>query len=329
MSTVYLFQIDGAQNNDAFFNLVRPCASYFYKGIVFRVGDAPWIPDGVRVDMQKSRCLITLIELEDTRANALISARKYLPENSSLILRSLTEYLDRVISSCESTGDSRETGFASLKEILAQGGPIDLQTAGALRSSGEIVEQLPLIDQFHLIQAHSPQSDGTLREAVVPKDIENKPQPFQGVLRLDADRAKSLGRCVLILDAVIRGQDHSASTCHSWRTKAPLKRALRHANENPTLQDLVIRAGKTGLTLDFETLLAELVRVWASADFTLEDVRRMIHDYFPAASRVGGKDKMERVFEEARGCLKATKADILTASRLRAPATLTPQSASS
>jgi hypothetical protein len=153
-----------------------------------------------------------------------------------------------------------------------------------------------------------------IEQGTDPMILENKPEPFRGVLRLDAERVKSLGRCVLILDAVIRGQDHSASTCHSWRHKAPLKRLLRHADGNPTLRGLVMTAGKTGLTLDFEALLAELVIAWDSAGFDLEDVRHLIRDYFPVASRIRGSDRMERVFEEARDRHKAVRTHILTVS---------------
>jgi hypothetical protein len=200
------------------------------------------------------------------------------------------------------------------EKSLTQDVPFIVQTACALRSSAEIIEQLPLIDQPHRVRTHSVQPDGTLGEDTAPEVLENKPQPFQGVLRLDVERVKSLGRCVLILDAVIRGQDHSASTCHSWRDKAPLKRLLRRANGNPTLRDLVITAGKTGLTLDFEALLAELVVAWDSANFTLEEIRHLIRDYFPVASRIRGSDRMERVFEEARSYHKATKTENLTVS---------------
>jgi len=314
MLAVYLFQIDCAQNNDAFFNALRSTVSHFYRGIAFRVGDAPWIPDGMRVEIRESQCAITLIELEDSRANALISARKYLPENSSLILRLVGEYLDRVISQCRSTGDSRETSFTSLREILTQDILFIVQTACALRSSTEIIEQLPLIDQPLGARTHSLQSYRTLREDTALEVLEDKTQPFQGVMRLDVERLKALGRCVLILDAVVRGRDHSAATCHSWRNKAPLKRLLRHANGNPILRNLVITAGKTGLTLDFEALLAELVVAWDSAQFTLEEIRHLISGYFPAASRIRGSDRMERVFEEARSYHQATKAEVLTPS---------------
>jgi len=301
MSTVYLFQTDMAQNNDIFFDSLFPSASVFYKGITFKVG--LWIPDGLRVDVQESRCLLTLIELEDTKSNALISSRKYLPESSDLILQALSEYIERVISQCQSTGDSRQAGFKRLKELLEQGVPFIVRTACALRSSIEIIEELSLIDQPQIVELTENQQNESHDEA-----IEATAQNFQGILRLDGESVKALGRCVLILDSIIRHNDHSNARCHSWRDKAPLKRILKDdVDGNPILKQLILlKPGTIGMRIDFEALLSELIVIWENAPEKLafEDVRRLIREYYPVASRIRGHAQMGKVFEEARKYIK-------------------------
>ena len=117
MSTVYLFQIDSAENNDAFFDALLKTldpSTPFYKSVAFRVGD--WIPDGVRIDVEESRCSLTLLELEDTKPEARKSCRKYLPESSDLIRRALDEYLDRVIRGCQINARSSGAKLRSSEE---------------------------------------------------------------------------------------------------------------------------------------------------------------------------------------------------------------------
>jgi hypothetical protein len=301
--TEYLFQIDGAQNNDAFFNALRTSASFFFKGSTFRVGEAPWIPDGVRVDVHESRCLVTLIELEDTKPNALISSRKYLPEDSTAILRALSEYVDRIISQCKSTGDPREVGFTRLKDLLGKGIPSVVKTACALRSSTETVEELALIDQLHLAETLEVLGNGDNDDYELGEIERGEPQTLQGMLRLDRQWSNALGRGPVVLDAVIRQQDHGGGTFNGWRSRrAPLKRLLSETQGNPTLRQLVLGANRTGMKLDFEILLSEMVSLWKSAfgQLELEDTRRLITAYFPIASRIRKHDRMDRIFEEAR-----------------------------
>ena len=297
MSTVYLFQIDSAPNNDTFFNGQLPGSAFFYRGSMFRVGEAPWIPDGLRVEVEESRLVLTLIELEDTKANALISSRKYLAEDSNLIVQALSEYLGRVISDCRSTGDPRKIGFAQLQDTLAQGDAFVVKTACALRSSQEIIEELPLIDQPHVSRA---QSGPVEQNAAINED---KLPVFEGSLKINAEKTKALGRCVAVLDAVVRHKDHSDATFHSWRMKSPLKRFLRESNGSPVLRNLILGTGfQTGMTLDFEALLSELVALWSNSAEALqrEDARRIIRGYFLTASRIRSKDRTEKVFDDAR-----------------------------
>jgi hypothetical protein len=180
MSAVYLFQIDCARNNDAFFQAAakQPLVSVFYRGAGFQVGEAPWIPDGVQVDTDESpvRCSLTLLELEERKSEALISCRKYLPEDSTRVLHAFREYLRRKIGECKSTADTRERALTALERLLQQGAPVRVKTACALRSAPFIIiEALPLIDQpnsahWREAQDHEGQD----------KAVEGRPCPFQG-----------------------------------------------------------------------------------------------------------------------------------------------------
>src|SRR5262245_39404254 len=110
MPIAYLFRIDGAKDNDAFFSALRPEMAHVFAGVEFRVGAGGWIPDLVRIIAEETsdRYSLTLIELEATESVALISCRKYLPEKSVDILAAFDDYLSRVIRQCRSTADARE-----------------------------------------------------------------------------------------------------------------------------------------------------------------------------------------------------------------------------
>ena len=147
----------------------------------------------ITVDEPPQVSLLTLIELEATKREALISCRKYLPEDSTAIVEKFSEYLKRVLDKCRSTADPRKDAFVWLKEKLAAN-QISVTTAGALRSSADFVEELPLIDQpFQAKQLHS-----------LEEISQSETPTFQGVLRFSALEAKIFGRTRMILDAVIR-----------------------------------------------------------------------------------------------------------------------------
>jgi len=304
MSTTYLFQIDCAENNDSFFS-PGDSSVVFYRGAGFQVGEAPWIPDGVRVDTTDGppvRCSVTLIELEEGRSEALRSSRKYLPEDSRAILHRFGEYLQRKISECKSTADPRKSALADLDKVLKQGISVTVKTAGALRSSTwveEMEEELALVDQPASGQPWLVQSkrDRDEEEQAGPAHI------FKGICKLDGERARALRRCVMILDAVIRQHDHSSATCHSWLEKAPLRTALkRKAGKHPKLGQFIFpREPNGGITLDFEALLPELVAIWSEARpaVDLELARQLISDYFPRALRIKSRESMGHVFSAA------------------------------
>jgi len=188
MSTVYLFRIDGAKDNDDFFAAMRPLVAQVYAGIEFRVGAAGWIPDLVRVIVEEppDQCSLTLIELEAIDYVAWVSCRKYLPESSAYILSAFSDYLERVIRQCRSTADPRESEFANLKSVLSQASQVTVTTAGALRAGTGFVEELPLIDQPRFI-GH-PRS--------TPKDQADNRRVFQWCITFEPTRrARACSMC--------------------------------------------------------------------------------------------------------------------------------------
>lgn len=300
MALSYLFRIDGARDNDEFFEAMRPAMSYVYAGVDLRIGASGWIPDLVKVEIDgdTSRCLLTLIELEATDSVALISCRKYLPESSELILDGFGDYIDRVIRQCRSTADPRHSEFVKLKDAILNAEHVQVMTAGALRSSTRFVEELPLLDQPNA---------ATRQVARAPAPAEGS-RRFVGTLRLGADDAYALSRCILVLDALVRKADHSTAAFRSWRGQyrsQPLKKTLLdNENSYPALRAFILRdANYRGLTLDIDPVLGELLELWAATGaegIGRERAVAFIESYFPAALEVSGEQPMTEVFEIAR-----------------------------
>lgn len=294
MPTRYLFQIDGSKDNDKFFKAVRTSPSFGFRGVDLKIGAGPWIPDLVQVEIGKSDAVLTLIELEDKKSDALAACRKYIPEDPREVLCRFNEYLDRVIEECRSHADGRESEFARLKEMLG-GVRIDVHTAGALRSSVDIIEEWPigqggLSDPPH-VQQKSGQDTGK----------ENEPDPFEGTRGLSAEKVNALGRCVMVLDAVIRLRDHSEAEFHNWRMKAPLKSHPR-TKESPVLSKLVLKTDNRGMELDFENLIEEILAIWQEPypHLQRDGTRVLIRNYFQEASQIKSHERMTTIFAAAR-----------------------------
>jgi hypothetical protein len=305
MPTVYLFRIDSSKDNDAFFEALNPTATHVYAGSDFRVGTVDWIPDFVRVilDDTSQRCSLTLIELEATQSEALRSCRKFLPENSTTIVTAFSDYLGRVIRQCQSTADRRANDFKKLKALLSEMKHVSVSTAGALRSSTRFIEELPLIDQ------PKNNSDET---ALIPIEETQpiKSREFRGMIRLSANDAKAVARCVMILDAIVRGRDHSEAVFRTWRGQnrsQPLKYLLIHTpGKYPVIRSFIFEKGNSGLVLDFEGTINEIAELWSAArkrTIGRERIRALIASYYPIASEVTANDRMTAVFELARAHL--------------------------
>jgi hypothetical protein len=300
MGSSYLFRIDGARDNDEFFETMRPSMSHVYAGVDLRIGAPGWIPDLVKIeiDVEAASCKLTLIELEATETVALVSCRKYLPESSELILAGFSDYLERVIKQCRSTADPRHSEFVKLKDALLRVERVQITTAGALRNSTRFVEELSLLDQPRM----------AARQLQSPAPPVESSRRFNGVLRLSADDAYALSRCILVLDALARKADHSTAAFRSWRGQVrsqPLKKTLVDSDGSyPALRAFVLRdANYRGLTLDIEPVLAELVELWVASG--VQDIDRnaavaFIESYFSVALEMPGEQPMTQVFEAAR-----------------------------
>lgn len=212
---------------------------------------------------------------------------------------------------CRSTRDSRLSALEDLRRTL-DGVAVTVKTACALRSSPyRMIEELPLIDQPRLTHSGEFKRDRIRDKGDLGEGEESR--SFRGTLRLVAEEVKALGRCVMILDAVIRGDDFSKATFHSWREKAPLKRLLRkEAKKPPVLKQLVLGIQNKGTELSFETLLSELAGIWQNnngGSFNLERARDLINHYFPVALGIKGQSRMPDIFETARKYIDAAKAN--------------------
>ena len=115
----------------------------------------------------------------------------------------------------------------------------------------------------------------------------------------------------MILDALIRQDDHSSATVHSWLPKAPLRSLLKRLSEKPPELDKLIfpKDPNRGMRLDFEALLSELVEIWPSDNWKidLDRARYFISHYLPIASEIGTLEKMDLVFERAISEMKTLR----------------------
>ncbi len=297
MPTTYLFRIDMNKDNDAFFNARKSSASQVYAGVGMGIGSSSdWIPDLVEIVIdEQENFTLRLIELEGQKSSALISSRKYLPENSTKIVSILCDYLERVIRACRSSADSREDEFARLKTKLSKAETILVTSAGALRSALEFLEELPLLDQPKVV------AQKRFGEKAVPEST----QSFSGTLRLSREKAAALGRTVLILDAVIRQRDHSDATFKTWRAQdrsQPLKKLLKSNDAvYPCLRAFLTQKGFAGTRLDFEKLLIELTEIWSTnsgSKMNQENVRNLINHYFLLLRRSAVRTECRRFLKK-------------------------------
>ena len=301
MPATYLFRIDGAKDNDRFFNSLKPSMSYVYAGVDIQIGSSGWSPDFIKISVGESKDFtLTLIELDATESIVRISCRKYLPENSTDIVRAFCKYLDRVITQCQSTAHPHEYEFVQLKTILSKAEKIVVTTAGALRSSTSFVEEFSLLDQpERIVQMQSIETASQATPRTVIPNFNEK------ILRLSPLEAKLLSRPVLILDAVVRKDDHGVATFVVWRQNQlknrPHFKNLKHDTTHPSLRSLLFETVNRGIALNFEALLSELAVMWSDAtktQFDQERVRNLISGYFPIAL------KIKREGESMRSILK-------------------------
>jgi hypothetical protein len=304
MTATFLFRIDGARDNDAFFNALRPSMSHVYAGVDIQIGSSGWSPDFIKLSVRDANDFtLTLIELDAIESIVRISCRKYLPENSTDIVRAFSKYLDRVIAQCKSTAHPHEDEFVRLKTMLSKADSVVVTTAGALRSSIIFTEELSLLDQpERIVHMQSPETTEQMTSRRLPPTFDDK------ILRLSALETKILSSTVLVLDAIIRQEDHSVAGFRAWRANTLKNRLqfkhLRGDVTHPILHGLLFETVNRGMVLNFETLLSELAKMWSDAtksNFDAERTRNLISGYYPIASEIKREEESMRfIFETAR-----------------------------
>lgn len=296
----YLFRLDMAKDNNEFLALRRGCQiDHVYSGTPMKVGPG-WIPDFVEVavDADSGTCRLTLIELEATEVPARAACRKYLPEASSEIVRTFLGYLDTVISQCHSTADPRLEAIRELKGILASRSTISVHTAGGLRTSADLVEDLSLIDQPESFTA-----------PVTTSARSSSSFAFNGARRLTRAESDSVRRAMRILHAVVVGHDHSGGTMKSWRSlrQKPLDRAVsKDSSQYPHLHKLLTSKTDFGLLVHCDKLSAELALLWRGAgneSLATEQIATLISTFAPIAASFAEHEPMLNVFDQARDAI--------------------------
>ncbi len=299
----YLFRLDMAKDNDEFLALRRSRqVDHVYSGTPMKVGPG-WLPDfaEVVVDADSGTCRLTLIELEATEIPARAACRKYLPERSSEVVRAFLDYLNTVISQCRSTADPRLEALIELNDIVASCSTISVHTAGGLRTSADLVEDLPLIDQPEPLTVPLTASAGP-----------SSPFSFEGERRLTRAESDGVRRAMRILHAVVVGRDHSGGTMKSWRNlrQKPLDRAVsKDSARYPHLHKLLTSKTEFGLQVSCDKLFAELALLWRGAgneSLTAERIAALISTFVPMAVSFAEHEPMQNVFDRARDVVRGT-----------------------
>lgn len=295
----FLFRFDGAPDNADFVTRwSERHGGQVYSGTSMRVGF--WTPDmlEVTIDDAADRVHLTLIELEATEKRAREHCRQYLPESSAAVFEVFVRYLDTVLERCRSNTDPRLPALQALKGTLAGQLGVVVRTAGALRTSGGLIEVFPLMDQ-----GTGPPVQSAVTHAARPRSF-----VFDGERRLGRDELDGLRRVVRILHAVVVGKDHSSGTLKGfWNlNRKPLETALNGESARyPELSRLISPSDYSGATIDCEKILHELRDLWgtARADANPERIRKWIKDFHPIASALPQHEPMQEVFDQARSVL--------------------------
>lgn len=176
-----------------------------------------------------------------------------------------------------------------------------MHTAGALRTSSDYVEDLPLIDQPEQLTI----SDGDT----------SRPPPkflFHGERRLTRSESDGVRRAIRYLHAVVAGRDHSGGTVKSWRNlrQKPLEQAVAtEEGQYPHLHQLLSAKTEFGLIVNCEAIAAELARLWlatGASHMEPQNVAAVIEAFVPVALTFASHEPMESVFEQARKAIRET-----------------------
>jgi hypothetical protein len=260
-----------------------------------------WIPNFLEVKSSDGGKYLTavLIELEATPTVAMESARKYIPEDPSLIIDAIKASLCTILGQCRVTADPRVKELEKLLGLVSAAQKMEILTAAGLRDTTDLVEMLPLLHQ-PAISAPQPKvtSFGTSQR------FEAKGQRL-----LSREEANGLSRAVRILDAVTRGRDESGANYHSWlnlREKPLHKDVAQSLSPTAELRRLLHKPRSRGLRVDFDRLIDELYTIWSRSPHpphSKPQITTSIELYFPIAQSIRAHTPMPEVFHEARQIL--------------------------
>jgi len=290
----FLFRFDGAEVNAEFVTRWQERhAGEVYSGTSITVG--LWTPDLLEVvfDDGGGSARMTLIELEQTEKRARESCRQYLPESSLAILGAVSKYLDTVLDECRRRTDRRFDAFQRLKSALNAQTKVIVRTAGALRTSADLLEVFPLRDQPD-------------QSVILPDAPDSAPQSafvFGGERLLVRKELDALRRVVRIVHAVVTRQDHDGGVLDGFSRRNPLRRVLDgESSRYPELTKLVSANSHTGGRVDCGRVTKELAEVLTAAGQHVEParIRNWIEEPHPVASQFSKQDHMQKVFEQAR-----------------------------
>ena len=231
-----------------------------------------WVPDYVEVthDPEETSVSIVIIELEATEGQARISSRKYLPESCINIATTFMAYLDRVLQICQSTADSRIEPIQRLRDALDSSHSVAISTAAALRSAGDFVEHLPLIDCP--LQTMRP----VLRLAAAP--VVAQRDWLGGELVVSRADRENLVRAILLVDFVVQDH-HSDATLRTWVPKRKRKfcatLGLGHS-ELPGLYPILHADARSAMRADLTLIAKDLVSLWLRSQISKLNVEQTV-----------------------------------------------------
>ena len=304
LKSVYLFRIDMAKDNDVYMSLASESDyDLVIAGASIKIGNE-WIPDFLQVDIINDdikRIELTIIELESLRRNALVSSRKYIPEDRNSIIEDFMRYLKVVAKQCHSTADSREEKIHFLQNLIKSGTPVYIYTAACLREELIPVERLTLID-YNLVQ-DKPSEYALSTSRLIEDEFLTKKEK----VRLPRKDAELFQRCIYFLDAVIRDEDVTESTITRWlrRRNLPLKVLIKNSKsfsiEYPKLYKYIQTKKTKGLKIEIPPILMELSNLWSTKSnkkITPDKIVNIFKDITTMLQTCKSHQKISKIFEK-------------------------------
>jgi hypothetical protein len=278
-----------------------------------------WIPDivQVRLDALKRSLELTLIELEATEANALISSRKYLPEDKATVISRFDSYLGIVLKECRRTGDPRRQAIEQLLTFVRSHPATEVFAAAALRKGARLLECRPLVNHAEQMAALDAEESALVldpRVGVNQDEVAQATHPrsggidqptFEGTLQLTRRESETIKRAILIVDAVIRDVGASDAALRKWcqiQTKRLSKDIPKSGEQCPALLGFLATDKRRGGPFPCEAIFQELSALWSASRKGVdpEKARELVRGYFNTASGLRQPGKARPILRDAK-----------------------------